>query len=993
MKYLLNIFIILFLFFTQYAYGQFKKLEFTKITHDDRISQSHILSIIQDNEGFIWIGTFNGIYRYDGYNFFRYNENLADDIFLLDNGVHAIFEEDSSRFWIGSKNGLHLVNRINGDIKHFIHQNEDSSSIGNNIIKSIVKTTSGEILVGTYGGGLSIYNKAQQNFTNYTHQPSDTNSLSSNLINSIYIDRDRCIWIGTEGGGINTFDLEKRVFHRLNDTLGNIIPDMTINSFIEDAEGNIWIGTWNRGAFKYNKNQKTFTEYSTQSPYPKTLSNNTVRDFAKDWDGNIWIATYGGGVNIYDSKKEIIYQVNQNVKKTTNTSEMFLWSLLHDKANNIWIGTFDSGILNYSKNKLNLTDLVAGPTLNDSIKNLTITSLIEDSKGNIWFGTLGKGVYKLDSTYTKLTQVINNPLSISNIIRSIYEDATGKIWIGTDGGLYKINSEHNKLTFYTNDISNPLSICLNGIYAIYGDTKGNIWIGLWGKGVNLLKKEDIEKSPKDAVFEKFENQNLSECNVWDIKESRDGNILLGTSKGLVAFNPTKKTVKQLSSYDVSSLFWDNEGDLWAGTFGNGVLHFNQTMENFTVFEEKNGLISNILYSFFNDSKNNLWISTDKGFTRFSPGRKIKQNFYRKKNLELTKIGLKALQKTKNDLVIVGGDGGIKVFDPNLVLEDLNSDPLFITDVKLFNESIRDMDKQFTDFPSLKELTFSYKQNFISIEFSALNYLEADKIKYAYKLEGYDHDWIYTDAANRSATYKKLEGGKYKFIVRSMNIHGMWTNNEAALIINIIPPFWETLIFRISIGIFLLYLMYVIIQFRDKKVHQNYHLKQELFKSEKLLIENVELKKQIDQFNNQIQNKKNELTTSTLQIVAKTQALSSIRAEIQGILPQAIPITKRKLEKVIYQINKNLNNKDEWERLNLNLDLIQDNFITRFAEQYPQITHKDLKVCAYIRMNISNKEIAEILNISKRSLEMCRYRIRNKINLDKQTQLNDFILRF
>jgi DNA-binding CsgD family transcriptional regulator len=639
------------------------------------------------------------------------------------------------------------------------------------------------------------------------------------------------------------------------------------------------------------------------------------------------------------------------------------------------------------------TNLVEDNAINDTIKNLTITSLIEDSKGNVWFGTLGKGVYKLDSTYTKLTQEINNPMSISNIIRSIYEDATGRIWVGTDGGLYKIDSAQNNITFYTNDVSNPLSICLNGIYTIYGDTKGNIWIGLWGKGVNLLRKEEIQKSHEKAVFEKFENQNLAECNVWDIKENRDGNMLFGTSKGLVEYNPTNKAVKKLCSNDISCLFWDNEGDLWAGTFGNGVLHFNQTMENFTVFDEDKGLISNILYGLFNDSKNNLWISTDKGFTRFSPGRKIKQNFYRNKNLKLTKIGLKALQKTKNNLVIVGGDGGIKVFDPDLVLEDLNSDPLFITDVKLFNQSIRAMDKKYTDFPSLKELTFSYKQNFITIEFAALNYLEPDKTKYAYKLEGYDRDWIYTDAANRSATYKKLEGGKYKFIVRSMNIHGMWTNNEVSLIINVIPPFWKTLIFKISIGILLLYLMYMVIKIRDKRIHQNYHLKQELLKSENLLFENKELKKQMSQFNEQIQNKQNDLTTSTIQVIAKIQALSSIRTEIQEILPHAIPVTKRKLEKVIYHINKNLNNKDEWERLNMNLNLIQDNFISRFAEQYPQITHKDLKVCAYIRMNISNKEIAEILNISKRSLEMCRYRIRNKINLDKQTQLNDFILRF
>ncbi len=977
---------------TTYLFAQYNNIEFKDFNKDERLLQSHVLTIYQDKEDFLWVGVYNGLYRFDGYNFVRYNQDGEADVIFNDYGVHAIFEDDTNHLWVGTENGLIIINKSSGKITHFVHDEKDSSSLCHNFINAIAKAKDGEILVGSYGGGLSIYNREQENFSSFKHEADDPNSISSNLINTIFTDNDGEIWIGTEGGGISLFDIKTHYFKSFTGVNNELKSDLTINSFLEDNNENIWIGTWNSGAFKYNKNQNTICQYTTKSKPAQRLSHNVVRSMTKDWNGNIWLATYGGGVNIYDTKRDIIYNSLGTKEKSNETSELFLWSIYKDKSDVIWLGTFGSGLYNYNRNKLNIQDFIQDENLKQTINNIRITSLNEDKNGWVWIGTLGNGVYTYNAVNNKLNHLINYPNQPLNNIRRIFQDQAGKNWIGTDGGLLKMSEDGKSLAYYTNS-SNPNSISKNGIYSIYEDQKGNIWVGTWGQGINMLKHEEINKTQEMAVFEKFSDPVLSTTNVWSIRENQNKNILIATNKGLIILDVKNNTIKHKNNFDVSSIFKDNNGDLWIGTFGNGILKYNQPVDSFDAYNTNSGLNSNICYGFFTDSKNNIWISTNKGLTRISQNLEVTQNYTNQKDIGLSKIGLNASCAMHNGQILLGGEGGLKIFNPDNVYEDLGSYPLYITDVKLFNKTIRGLKPEYTDIPGLKNLTITYKQNFISFDFAALNFSEPNKMKYAYKLEGNDEDWIYTDASNRTATYKDLKGGTYNFIVRSLNTNGTWNKNEASITLKVIPPFWAKLYFKIGLIALIFSIIILIIRSREKGIHKNYLLKEELLKSEKLIFENKELNRQIASFENQIAEKENELTSSAIQLISKNQVLSSIRADIQGMLPNVVETTRRKLDKVIYHINVNLNNESDWEKLNLNLNLIQDNFLTRFAEQYPEITHKDLKICAYIRMNLSNEEIAELLNISRRGLEMCRYRIRKKTGIDKKTQLNDFILRF
>jgi ligand-binding sensor domain-containing protein len=978
--------------FATVAHGQYQNLDFKKINQDKSISQTHILCMLQDSYGFLWVGTFNGLYRYDGYSFSKFATNARKEI-TGTYEVHALFEDAQKQLWIGTANGLLRFNRQTGELKQYQHDVANKSSISNNYIKCITSSDDDHLIIGTYGGGLNIMDVVLQQFTCYHHIKKDTTTLTSNFINTIFIDSQSRIWIGTEGGGINLFDRQKSSFKHFKS--GSFyLPDNTINTILED-EKSLWVGTWNKGLFKYDDTTGAFIQQPTQ----KLTTPETVRSMLLDWNKNLWLANYGHGLTIYNPLQNSSINYQYLLTDDKRKSHQYLWSLYKDNNDIIWIGSFGAGLFNYDRNKIKVDDLFKDTKVRDQINELAITVVVEDTKGDIWLGTLGNGVWIYNIETQKLENLKSTAHLSKAIIRSIYEDRHKRVWVGTDNGLYKINMERNKIDFYRNDLKNKNSISNNGIYAIYEDQDGDMWVGIWGNGVNLLKKEEVEKpDPSTANFIKLadreEGENiLPQTSVWSIREFNKGEIYFCSNHGLYQYNKSNNHLTHSTNNNVNAIFRDGRGGLWISTYGNGVLKYNSKRNVFESVQASREIISGIVYGISSDANGSIWLFCDKGLTRLKTEKEFIQNFALQEDLGLETLGQKAFCKLRNGNIIIGGEKGARVFNPEEVHEAIQDNPVYITDIRIFNKSIREDHEKFTDIPSVREVEISYKQNYLTFEFAGLNFSGPEKLKYAYKLEGFDEDWIYADASNRTATYSNLNGGKYSFMVRSMNLNGAWNKQEAQLNLIVTPPFWATISFKIFLLIIGLLIIALIIYIREKKIKNDYLLKNELLKSERLIMENKELINQRSIIENELAQKNDELTSSTLQVISKNQALSAIRDEIQNVLPQVNAVFKRKLDNIVHHISQDLNDENSWEKLNMNLNLIQDNFISRFAEAFPEVTHKDLKICAYIRMNISNEEIASLLNISTRSLEMSRYRIRKKINLDKKTQLNDFIIRF
>jgi DNA-binding CsgD family transcriptional regulator len=402
-----------------------------------------------------------------------------------------------------------------------------------------------------------------------------------------------------------------------------------------------------------------------------------------------------------------------------------------------------------------------------------------------------------------------------------------------------------------------------------------------------------------------------------------------------------------------------------------------------------------------DKLGNVWVSTGKGIARIDPSRlynagieylaqeEIKDlagitNYSKNDGLQGHVFNLNASEKLSNDTLQFGGPGGINVIDPTNIPENRYVFPVKIKDIKLYNKSILNEPHLITGpIEYMKGIVLGPKQNYLTIDFREICFTSPEEVTYQYILEGFDADWIYTDAAHNNATYTGLKSGKYVFKVKGSNADGHWGDRVSRLEITIIPPWWGTLIFKgllISLIAFLLILLYLLLlrHYNDKK--------QKALQQQKEHYEKEKLKADLAY-------KNRELTSTTMHMLSRNEKLAEIRGMLAGMKDQSQGIDKAGLNRVIMAIDAEIREKDNWEQFEQNFNTLDNDFIKRLAESYPALSHNDIKICTYMRMNLSSKEIAGLLNITPKSLETSRMRIRRKIHLDPEEYLSHFILRF
>ncbi|MGB7439802.1 MAG: two-component regulator propeller domain-containing protein, partial [Coleofasciculaceae cyanobacterium] len=430
-----------------------------------------------------------------------------------------------------------------------------------------------------------------------------------------------------------------------------------------------------------------------------------------------------------------------------------------------------------------------------------ISSIYEDSKDNLWIGTYNSGLDKLDHAtgqFIHYTHDSDNPNSISNNnIWSIYEDHLGTLWVGTgDGGLNKLNQKTGKFSHYTHNPDNPHSLSDNSIWSIYEDHQGTLWIGTFHGGLNKFDR-------KTGEFTHYQHNpdhphSISDDNIFSIYEDQSGTLWIGTwNNGLNKFD--RKTGKfthyqhnpnnpnSLSYNRVMSMLEYPAGTLWLGTYGGGLDKFDIASETFTHYTVRDGLPNNSVVGILNDDAGNLWLSTGKGLSKFNPDKETFRNYDARDGLHGNEFdGIKAYAKAKDGEMFFGGLNGITSFYPEQITDNPHIPPILITDFRIFDQEV----KLDTAISQAQELKLSYKDNFFSFKFAALDYANPGKNQYAYKLEGFDKDWIYS-GERRYAAYTNLDPGTYTLRVKGSNNDGIWNEEGTSLKITIIPPPWKT----------------------------------------------------------------------------------------------------------------------------------------------------------------------------------------------------------
>jgi signal transduction histidine kinase/ligand-binding sensor domain-containing protein/DNA-binding response OmpR family regulator len=822
MKKFLYISFVLLLIICSKNYAQQNERRFKSLTVDDGLSNSTIYCIYQDKKGYMWIGTSNGLNKYDGYNFTIYKHNTNNINTISDDFITSIDEDSKGNIWVGVWfGGLNKFDPETEKFTTYLIEPVEASSKSNNVWDIHIDKED-NIWVGTLGGGLYLFDKTSATFKQYAHQPSNPDGISNNFVTSIYEDENDFLWIGTNGGGLNCFDKKKEVFlsYQHDPNNPNSLASNYINKLFIDKEKNLWIGTVDQGISILSPNRQQFTNHKAKN-LPNNLNNNNVRSFFQDENNIIWIGTDGGGINFYDPKLQSFHNFKHIHDDPNGINTNVIFCLYKSKDNIVWVGNFQGGLNIYDKNTKKFQTYSYSDNSSGGLSYKTVMSVFEDSDNKIWIGTDGGGVNRYDPKTKEFKYYLNNSSknkSISgNAIKSIFEDSGGNLWFGTyANGLNCFNKDSEEFTHYKHDPSDTTSLSNNDVWDIAEDLDNNLWIATLNGGLNLLDKETM-------TFKRFHHlypdNNIINGNIFSIcVDKKKGGLWVGAITGLCYFDAKNKTIKNylkernssssLSSNDINVIYQDSQFNIWIGTKKGGLNLYNPASDNFTLYTEEDGLISDEIAAIIEDDQHNIWISSNKGLSKFDPKEKTFSSYTSADGLQSNEFMQGAACKTKNGELIFGGINGFNIFRPENIKNNYYIPEVYITRLLISNKEMKpgDEDSPLTKVISeTKEISLNHKQNVISFELTALNYTNSDKNQYAYKLEGFDAknaDWNYV-GNRRLITFTNLNPKTYTLTVIASNNDGIWNKTGTSLTIHILPPWWRTMWFKLFFILFLI----------------------------------------------------------------------------------------------------------------------------------------------------------------------------------------------
>ncbi len=785
------------------AYAQ--RPRFERFSVREGLAQRTVLHIIQDRLGFLWLGTGDGLLRYDGYRFksFRYDPNRKDS--LSSNLVYYTFEDRQGNIWVGTTGGG--LNKFDTETETFVryrHDPENPDSLSHNNVLVILEDSKGWLWIGTEGGGLNRMDPETETFTHYRHNPDDPNSLSFDTIWHLYEDQEGYIWIGTYGGGLDRLDPASDTFthYRHNPDNPHSLSSNRVGAIYEDRQGNLWIGGL-KGLNKLDRETGKVMRYADDPNGPNSLGSMIVWDITEGHDGALWLGTYGRGLIKLNQKTGQITRYIHDPNDPNSLGRDVIWCVFEDREGVLWIGTNGSGLNKFVTRTETFGHYKKDPDKPIGLAHNDIYTISEDRNGILWLGNNVGGFQKFDpetGTATLYTHTPDNPNSLSNdMTHSLTVDRSRMVWIGTyGGGMNRFDPQTETFTHYLHDPDDPRTLSDNRVWTHYEDRAGNLWIGTIN-GLNRM-------NPQRTQVERFLSDpqapdSISDNGIWTIYEDQAGNLWVGTYNGLNKRAPQSNYFQRyfhdpenpnsLPHNTITALYEDSEGNLWVGTTG-GLSKMDSQTETFIRYTDKNGLASDYIQGVVEDDAGNLWIATQNGLSRFDPDTGVFKNYDVRDGLQGNMFH-RAFYKTHAGKLLFGGENGINIFDPSSIRDNTYVPPVVLTDFQIFNKPVPLGGDSVLQKPiwAIDALTLSHKDSVFSFEFAALAYTVPDKNRYRYKMEGFEKDWNEVGSDRRFATYTNLPPGDYVFRVQGSNNDGVWNEDGKALKITITPPWWQT----------------------------------------------------------------------------------------------------------------------------------------------------------------------------------------------------------
>ena len=756
---------------------------FDSVDKDLGLPSNQVYTLIQDRRGLLWIGSSNGLSRYDSQEIHTYSHDPQQGNSLSNNAVRSVIEDRSQDglLWIGTQfGGLNRFDFRKNEFSSYRYDADDPTGLGDDNVLLLVQDGEGRIWIATENGGLDCFDPEKEVFEDYSHNPEDPSSMGRGIIRCFLLDSRGDLWFGNSV--LNRFDRESGTFVRYP------ISRSDVSALLEDSKGRFWISTANHGLFSYDR--------ETDSVNPVSTKYNQLNGMAEDGSGNLWIGTARNGIFRFtpESGRTVSYTSDPGNPRSLASNRVN--GIYRGMENMLWIIFNKEGV-----DKLNLSQFQFGHIKfpSDNERSNSFSRVFMDSKGRLWFGGPEAILHRYDRE-TGEHRKYNLNYENNSMIDIIYEDSGGTLWFGGWRlGLNWYDEENDAIRRYTANPSDPNSLSVNHVYSIREDHLGFLWVGVAYGDLNRLDRST--DTFKHYKFDPSDPHSISDVEIITIYEDSRNRLWLGSfSNGLnlydregdrfIRFTNNPDDYSTISGGSVNNVMEDSGGRIWISTAG-GLDLYEESSGTFRHYTMKNGLPDNHIRKVVEDLEGFLWIAVkEKGLSRFDPEGESFINYNSSNGLSQSTYS--DIFYTSENEIIICGTNGINYFFP-LDLKKNNLPPRpFISDFLLFNSSVKPGEKNSPLTLPIYEsdyLDLTYRDSVFSFLISSLSFQSPGDNRFAYKMEGFDKNWNYVDPSRRLITYTSLDPGRYTFRVRASNNDGLW-GPEHSIALSVTPPLWQ-----------------------------------------------------------------------------------------------------------------------------------------------------------------------------------------------------------
>lgn len=769
-------------------------IRFQKISIEEGLSQSVVTAMVQDRTGFLWLGTTNGLNRYDGYNFTIFNPDPADEGSLSDGWVKSLYADADGSIWVGTgQGGLNHYDPRTGRFTRFQHDASDKASLTDGGVNAILRDRDSNLWVGTEGG-LNRLDASTGTFVHFLNDERDLTSISNNTITALLEDSAGQLWVGTNKG-LNLYHPANGAFSHymsLADHPATLSHDR-VASIVQDSQGGLWVGTA-KGLNRFNPESDGFTRYLASPIDKNSLISDAINTLLVDRSGILWIGS-NTGLDRFDPAVAQFRHFRPNALVPGSLSADVVYSILQDREGVLWFGTWGGGVSKYDTFQNQFGLYANDPENPDGLSGGGIFPMFADSDGIVWVGAYQQGLQRFDPATGKVTHFIDNPNDPDSLggdsVWSILRDRQGVLWLGIDGALVQLDEGSGKFIHHKLDKPDPTNPTPNSVRAIYEDRAGRLWIGAsqglyqYHRGTGKFAaygspNETEDKTPSSISH--IAGDRLD--NLW-ISTQGMGVYYLDTFRG--SFSRIAHENGQTGGLPDNIVLWhytDPQDMLWIATAGNGVAKYDPKAQAFTAYTEKQGLANNFVYCIIPDDHGNLWMTTNRGISRLDPAQETFVNYIVEDGLQSNEFNSFACAHGADGSLYVGGLNGFNRFFPQDLAASLYRPPIVLTSF------VPEGSAPSVQAPAVQDVTLHAPNNSFAFEFSSLSFSQPQRTQYSYMLDGFDTGWNVL-GTKRDSRYTNLPGGTYSLRLKATNRDGTWAESITPIHLTIIPPFWQT----------------------------------------------------------------------------------------------------------------------------------------------------------------------------------------------------------